>query len=101
MEGYKDCSTEGCGGKCKVTFQYCYNCNMKKKAEKPAQQTFNTANKYVPTDDTKTNSIALSYAKDLVVAGKIGLSELPKYMSIFKEAINTGNMQDIIVEEVV
>jgi len=74
-------------------YSRCYKCNQ---ADKINTQTvtppIQSATTYQHQDESKANSMALAYAKDLVVAGKIELHDLPKYMAKFKEAILTGNL---------
>ena len=99
---YKNCATTNCTGKAKEPFEFCYNCNMKIKGQKQeGQQTFTSANNVKPADESKINSIALAYAKDLLVAGTISKAELPQYMAIFKQAIVTGICPMVVTEETV
>jgi len=73
-----------CGKTKKVSFPLCYECNMEKK---PNATELKTANHYHPEDETKINSMVISYSKDLVVAGKISLSELESMANRIKQYI--------------
>lgn len=67
--------------------------------EAPKSETFTKATEYVPSNEERTNSMAISYAKDLVVAGKIDLSKMGQFAVAIKQFIKTGNLSDIIEEE--
>lgn len=87
--------TEGEGMESRVTFI---------KVTKKAERTFTPASEVKPveTDDIKLRSMALSYVKDLVAAGKIPLGSIIQYSNVFLQYIKTGvGPEELVIEETV
>ena len=97
---WKDC--EMCGKKkVKEPYKYCFECNKARKEQKEQQPKpeLKSASQYVPEDDSRICSMALAYAKDLAVAGKIDVKDVFTWASTFKQFIKLGNAEHPFFEE--
>lgn len=70
-EIWKDCKTDGCAKKVKEPFFFCYNCNMKRKAEKENR---NEVQQSIPVEEIKSPSESCSRQKAITLGQAMNLS---------------------------